>query len=126
MPRKKQGWITFQTSEQERQHLEQYCEVSQRTKTDVLRELLRNLNPAMINSDHFGCSSMNVSARNQIKGIIKQIIMGAVNAEVILEIAPGIELTSVITKSSVERLRLREGQAAYAAIKSSDVMIAVD
>ena len=126
MPRKKQGWITFQTSEQERQHLEQYCEVAQRTKTDVLRELLRNLNPATIHASLPESRSMNVSARNQIKGTIRQIIMGAVNAEVILEIAPGIELTAVITKSSVERLGLTEGREAYAAIKSSDVMIAVD
>lgn len=47
MPRKRQGWITFQTSDLERQQLEQFCEVTQRTKTDVLRELLRNLSLAM-------------------------------------------------------------------------------
>ncbi|MBV8882421.1 MAG: molybdopterin-binding protein [Chroococcidiopsidaceae cyanobacterium CP_BM_RX_35] len=69
---------------------------------------------------------MKVSARNTIKGTIKQVVMGAVNAEVILEIAPGIEITSIITKASGERLGLAEGKEAYAVIKSSDVMIAVD
>lgn len=69
---------------------------------------------------------MQVSARNLLKGTVKQIVLGAVSAEVTLEIAPGIELTSVITKGSVERLGLQEGKEAYAAIKSSDVMIAVD
>lgn len=43
MPRKDQGWITFQTSEEERQLLEEICRVSQRTKTEVLREMLRGL-----------------------------------------------------------------------------------
>ena len=43
MPRKEQGWITFQLSPEERQLLEQYCKQFQRTKTDVLRSLLRSL-----------------------------------------------------------------------------------
>ncbi|MGH7999596.1 MAG: TOBE domain-containing protein, partial [Brasilonema sp.] len=50
----------------------------------------------------------------------------AVNSEVILEIAPGVEVTSIITKSSVEKLQLTEGKQAYVIIKSSDVMVAVD
>ncbi len=45
MPRKAQGWITFQTSHEERQLLEQVCRDSQRTKTEVLRELVRSLHP---------------------------------------------------------------------------------
>ena len=44
MPRKEQGWITFQTSEEERKLLEEFCQLSQRTKTEVLREMVRNLN----------------------------------------------------------------------------------
>ncbi len=127
MPRKSQGWITFQTSELERQQLEQFCEFTQRTKTDVLRELLRSLSPDMIrqlSTQHF--QGMNVSARNLLKGTVKQIVLGAVNAEVTLEIAPDIEVTSVITKASAERLGLEVGKQAYAVIKSSDVMIAVD
>ncbi|BAZ09124.1 Molybdenum-pterin binding protein [Calothrix sp. NIES-4071] len=43
MPRKEQGWITFQTLEEERELLEEYCQQSQRTKTEILRELVRNL-----------------------------------------------------------------------------------
>ena len=69
---------------------------------------------------------MQISARNLFKGTIKQITIGAVSAKVTLEIAPGIEITSVITKDSLEQLGLAEGKEAYAAIKSSDVMIAVD
>lgn len=43
MPRKDQGWITFQTSEDERKILEEFCQQSQRTKTEILREMVRAL-----------------------------------------------------------------------------------
>jgi len=42
-----------------------------------------------------------------------------------LEIAPA-EITSIITSTSADQLELAEGKEAYAAIKSSNVMIAVD
>lgn len=70
--------------------------------------------------------TMKFSARNVLKGTVKQIVTGAVNTEVILEIAPGIEITSIITRVSAEQLGLAEGKEAYAVIKSSNVMIAVD
>lgn len=69
---------------------------------------------------------MKISARNTIKARVKQVIMGAVNAEVTLEIAPGVEVVAVITKASAENLALVEGKEAYAVIKSSDLMVAVD
>lgn len=69
---------------------------------------------------------MKVSARNIFKGTVKQVVTGAVNTEVILEIAPGVEVTSMITRTSAEQLGLVEGKIAYAVIKSSDVMIGVD
>lgn len=47
MPIKKQGWITFQSSEDERNLLEQYCQESQRSKTEVLRELVRSLHNSL-------------------------------------------------------------------------------
>jgi hypothetical protein len=43
MPRKEQGWITFQASPEERALLERYCRQAQRTRTEVLRELIRSL-----------------------------------------------------------------------------------
>ena len=69
---------------------------------------------------------MKISARNVLKGTVKQVIEGAVNAEVVLEISPGFEITSIITKESAEALGLAVGSEAYALIKSSDVMIATD
>lgn len=69
---------------------------------------------------------MDISARNTLKGTVKKVVVGAVNAEVTLEIAPGIELVSVITKSSAEQLALGEGKEAFAVIKSSDIMVGVE
>jgi molybdopterin-binding protein len=69
---------------------------------------------------------MQVSARNSLKATVKKVVDGAVNTEVTLEIAPGVEVISIITKSSAEKLQLTEGKQAYAIIKSSDVMVAID
>ncbi len=69
---------------------------------------------------------MKISARNTLRGTIKSIEMGAVNNEVTIELAPGVVLTSVVTKASCERLGLKVGDSAYALIKASSVMIGVD
>lgn len=60
MPRKEQGWITFQLSLEERQLLEQYCQNFQRTKTDVLRSLLRSLQPKLLKQQGKQFDSMEV------------------------------------------------------------------
>lgn len=69
---------------------------------------------------------MQVSARNSLKGTVKKIVPGAINTEVMLEIAPGIEVVAIITKSSAQGLGLAVGMPVYAVIKSTDVMVAVD
>ena len=69
---------------------------------------------------------MKISARNVLKGTIKKVVRGAVNSEVVIELAGGVEVVSVITNHSVDALGLKEGKAAYAVVKASSVMIAVD
>ncbi len=69
---------------------------------------------------------MKISARNMLKGKVKEVKPGAVNSEVILELPGGGEIVSVITKESAENLGLAKGKAVYAVIKASNVMIAVD
>ncbi|ABA23547.1 Molybdenum-pterin binding protein [Trichormus variabilis ATCC 29413] len=69
---------------------------------------------------------MEVSARNFLKTTVKKVVPGTVNTEVTLELAPGVEIVSIITKSSADKLQLTEGKQAYALIKSSDVIVAVD
>ncbi len=69
---------------------------------------------------------MKTSARNMLKGKVKKVELGAVNAEIVIEIAPGIEVVSIITKHSTQNLELEPGKEAYAVIKASNVMVAVD
>jgi molybdopterin-binding protein len=69
---------------------------------------------------------MKLSARNVIKGTVKSVTHGAVNTEVVLELPGGAELVSIITKHSAESLGLQIGSQAYAIVKASNVMIAVD
>ncbi len=69
---------------------------------------------------------MKLSARNVLRGKVKKIIHGAVNTEVVIELPGGTEITSIITKTSAENLKLKEGSEAYAVFKASSVMIAVD
>ncbi len=69
---------------------------------------------------------MKISARNMIKGRVVKIVRGAVNSEVTLELTAGTQVVSIITNTSVDTLGLKEGKEAYAVIKASNVMIAVD
>lgn len=69
---------------------------------------------------------MKLSARNILAGTVKSVTPGAVDSEVVLELAPGIEVVSIITKASAERLALKPGAKAYAIIKAPNVMIGVD
>lgn len=68
---------------------------------------------------------MKISARNILKGTIVGITKGATTSHVRLDVNGAI-VTASITNESVDELRLATGQAAYAVIKSSDVMVAVD
>jgi molybdopterin-binding protein len=69
---------------------------------------------------------MKLSARNTLSGSIRKIEMGAVNAQVTIEVAPGINVVSIITLDAVEEMKLTEGSRAYAVIKASNVMVGVD
>jgi molybdopterin-binding protein len=68
---------------------------------------------------------MKISARNVLGGKILQINKGATTAHVTLDVA-GATVTASITNEAVDELKLKVGQQAYAVIKASDVMIAVD
>ena len=66
---------------------------------------------------------MKISARNQFKGIVTNINEGAVNAIVSIE-ANGEVISSTISLNAVKELGLKKGDAAYAVIKATEVMIA--
>lgn len=68
---------------------------------------------------------MKISARNILKGTVKSITDGAINSEVVLDVN-GTEIAAQISKTSVDKLGLKAGKAAYAIIKIDNVMIGVD
>jgi molybdopterin-binding protein len=81
--------------------------------------------PAKIITSHRR-DAMKISARNVLKGKVKAVKLGVVNAEVTVQLPGKIELVSVITKESAQTLKLKEGSEVYAVVKASSVMIAVD
>lgn len=69
---------------------------------------------------------MKLSARNIFKGAVTKITRGAVNSEVTIRLDGGVEVVSIITNTSVDSLGLKVNAPAYAVIKASNVMVAVD
>jgi molybdopterin-binding protein len=67
---------------------------------------------------------MKLSARNQIKGRITQVVKGQTIGHVHIDIGKGITVHASITNEAIDDLGLREGDEAIAVIKASDVMIA--
>ena len=65
-----------------------------------------------------------ISARNALRGVVTRITAGAVNAEVVLDIAAGLEIVAIVTKESVHDLGLVLGRPATALIKASFVILA--
>lgn len=69
---------------------------------------------------------MRISARNVLEGKIVEIKEGPVSTEVTIETPAGEKIVSSITTNSAKTLGLKVGGKAYAVIKASNVMVAVD
>lgn len=69
---------------------------------------------------------MKISARNLLKGTVVEVTKGATTAHVKIDIGGGTVITSSITNQSVEDLGLAVSKTAYAVVKASSVMVAVD
>ncbi len=66
-----------------------------------------------------------ISARNQLKGTVKSVKLGTVMAEIVISVG-GVDIVSVITRDSAERLGIKAGAHATAVIKATEVMIATE
>jgi len=66
---------------------------------------------------------MELSARNQLKGKITNVDVGAVMANIKIEVTEPNVITAVITKESAEKLNLKENDDVTAIIKSTEVII---
>lgn len=79
--------------------------------------------PQIIIVTDFG--GYKLSARNQLKGTVTAVKLGAVNAEVDIDTAGGDKIAVTVTNDSAETLGLQEGQTATAIFKASAVILAV-
>ena len=66
-----------------------------------------------------------LSARNQIRGKVKSVKSGQVMAEVIMAVGD-IEVVSLISVESVQKMNLKPGDEVTAVIKATEVMVAKD
>lgn len=69
---------------------------------------------------------MSTSAYNIFRGVVKQVNLNTEGAEVTVEIAPGIEITSVVNRDLARQLRQAIGQSACVVIEAIDVMLATN
>ena len=88
-----------------------------------LGRLLGLLNRAYLDASE--SEHMKLSASNQLKGRVIQLDAGPVSTRVVIEVAPGVRITSVITTASATRLGLKVGKRAVAIIKATEVIVGV-
>jgi molybdopterin-binding protein len=69
---------------------------------------------------------MKISARNQLKGTIVDVVKGATTSHIRIDIGRGVVVTASITNEPIDELKLAKGNPATAVIKASDVMVGVD
>lgn len=69
---------------------------------------------------------MQLSARNQFSGHVKEVKLGNIMAEVVVDIGGGHEVVAAITRGSAERLGLAQGSTVTVVIKATEVLIAKD
>jgi molybdopterin-binding protein len=66
---------------------------------------------------------MKLSARNQLRGVIKEVTNGATTTIVKIEVKNPAVITASITKEAAEDLGIKVGDSAVAIIKASEVII---
>lgn len=92
----------------------------------VLTRMAAELHDADRLNDLLKAIAMKTSARNQLRGVVKIVRKGAVNADVILDVGDGLEIFANITNAAVAELNLKRGREAIALIKSSFVLLSTD
>ncbi|WP_422421447.1 TOBE domain-containing protein [Pseudomonas sp. GZD-222] len=70
-------------------------------------------------------SDIRLSARNCLEGTVLSVNDGAVNAEVVIELAGGTKVYSIVTRDAVAELGLAPGVNATAVIKASHIILGV-
>jgi molybdopterin-binding protein len=69
--------------------------------------------------------TMGISARNQLRGTISDVVLGSVMAHITVQVGENV-IESMISRKSAEELRLKKGDQVVVVIKSTEVMIQKD
>lgn len=69
---------------------------------------------------------MKISARNVLKGTVKDFKAGPVNSQVIVDVGGGNTITSMITSDAASDLGVEVGKPIYVIIKASEVILGAD
>jgi molybdopterin-binding protein len=70
-----------------------------------------------------GSGARTLSARNRLEGVVREVKIEGLLAEVELDVVRGGRLVAVITRESAEALGLEPGMAAQAVVKATSVMV---
>ncbi len=69
---------------------------------------------------------MKASARNQFTGTVKDVIVGAVNAEVHVVLKGGEIIAATVTKEAVDDLGIKAGMDVIALVKAPQMIVVTD
>ena len=64
-----------------------------------------------------------LSARNRFRGVVREVKIEGLLAEVELEVTEPVRVVAVVTRESAERLGLAAGREAAAVVKATSVMV---
>ena len=70
-----------------------------------------------------GDDRKTLSARNRLEGVVREVKIEGLLAEVELEVTKGARLVAMITRESAESLGLEPGMSAAAVVKATSVMV---
>jgi len=93
----------------------------------LLREykrMERYVSELLIDEEYWEAVGLKISARNRLKGVVKDVEKGDVTAKVKVEITTPVIVTALISREAVEELDIKPNDEVEAVIKATEVMIA--
>jgi len=94
---------------------------------DLLKEYKRvegYVGEILGDEEHWEAVGLKISARNRLKGVVKEVEKGVVAAKVKIKINTPVVVTALISKEAVEELNIKPGNNVEAVIKATEVMVA--
>ena len=94
---------------------------------DLIKEYKRMesyVSELLADEEYWEAVGLKISARNRLKGKVKQVEMGDVTAKVKIEIEGPTVVTALISREAVEELNIKAGDKVEAVIKATEVMVA--